>query len=1235
MRRKFKPIISRTLSMVLAASMLLQTGVALPVRAQEGEQPVYSAAGTMEIVSRRVTKADLYDAVPQEQKTANEGNSVAVQNEVLSVDLNDAAVIDYVRFAGDQNVPAERRVGTGSEDITIEYTATELAAVEDWTNLQITSREAVNTTTATNFRGEGAQVVFKVPTHEGEERVLTIYAGGHPDNGTYSAQAYIGEETLKTVWGNQEAESYSFTPASSQVTEYKIAYQGTGEELKVVLDMRDTSGTHWAGISVAAAVLRAVETQEPEIPQEPAVQENTVMKITKKVASKSSLYADISTEQKTVTQDNPVAVQDEVMVVDLTAQEVVDYLRFNGEESPLGKEQTGAERMEFRAAHVGLEAVSDWTNLKIHYGNEKDTTTATVYRGEGAQVELLVPTVAGQKRTLEVYAGGHPAGGTYCARAKLGETPITVKAGDVQLQEYTYTPGSSQIVVYELEYVGTGETLAFTISLENTGEVSWAGIGLAAAVLRKEGTEMPSQPQDPQADPRPYVKDTTTLSSQNLGDWKLWYNDEFDNPDGTLDDWWEPSYLKWWNYSSESNEKYNVIEEDTAAIDDNRGVDGKVLKQFVTPTMRADSIVTRSDNFRNPGITLGVRDLNHNYGRQNLMNYQHMPTDDRGATAYGYFEIRAKITGGSTANTVSGSTAWWFTGFQDASWQTQEVDMVEYGYGVGVNSLNGHFASPNHPWRDPFAGSQPRSWDSAKFGVAKPADDYHVYGIEWTPTGMKGYFDGEQVWSKSINVNYRMLTWLSLNAHAKDTYITDSKEHKIDYIRIWKTDALEQLEKEMVTRNVVQKLQPVNGNVATLAYAGANGISSSHYQTWDPNFFNDGDENTSFKVMTPKERKTTARTAYNSEQYYLYLDWVKYNAQEIQEAQNLTEAEIITGSDGRQYTLASPYDIRRAKTVEAVELVVNKKAGYKSIDKANSNNAKADFAYKLTSLDAHLFPYTFDVEYSENGVDQWLPIATDITANWQFGDSQVASYIVNVPRTEKVNHLRLHVKSVWDSNANKEVGVENGFYLAEIKVYEEAKENAASAQRGNYQYNHALDAVVNVTDKDNHKGSEDMNFPVADVADGVYVNEFRSSGDSRTDSSTNRVDVNVPVTVLEEGQPQYLNFTWDSARTIDNFSMTIGYISSAPTEFALEYFEGGEWKEINYYHKADWNKDFETFVDDSFTPVVTKQMRVKVIAANKGLKVDRADGVQTGYGIRVCIAPGYYSIAEIELNETK
>lgn len=1320
MRRIIKKNISRVLGMTLALSILVGVGSPIAVRAQE-EQKMYSSVGSMEILSRRVSKADLYDDVPQEQKSVNDNNSVEVKNEVLNVNFNGTDVIDYVRFEGTELIPAERRVATGSEAIKLEYTASEVAAVDDWTNLKITSGSSVEATTATNFRGEGTEVVFRIPTEDGQKRTFTVYAGGHPHTGTITATTTLGEASLKAVAGGQIAESYSFTPNSSQIIEYGISYVGTGEELKVTLKITGTEGKNWAGISVAGAVLKGVEEAEkvgtPEIPQED--EKVSGMTVIKKVASNSSLFSSIPGHQKEITQDNPVAVQNEVITADFTTADVVDYIRFTGQDIPQDKGIAEGEKISFTANYHGIEAVSDWNNLVITYEQMAATTTATSFRGEDTQVVISVPTIEGEKRTLEIFAGGHPNKGTYLAKAQLGDAGISVTAGAEQLEEYSYTPESSQIVHYEISYVGTGEILVFTLSLNNTGGTDWAGIAVAGVVLRKDiATISPNKgyfnksitdgqhqdlqfrlrakeevvltdlslgediiPQtgytynsetgtivlkaefmdtlevgeyklqlslsdgtsleyalfikDATGAPRPYVKDSSTLSSQNLDDWQLWYQDEFDSEDGALDDWWEPSYLKWWNYSSESNENYNVLEEDSSAIDGKRGTDGKVLKQFVTPTMRADSIITRSDNFRNPGITLGVRDLNHNYASQNLMNYQHMPTDDRGATAYGYFEVRAKITGGSTANTVSGSTAWWFTGFQDASWQTHEVDMVEYGYGVGVDSLNGHFASPNHPWRDPFAGSQGRSWDSAKFGVGKPADDYHVYGIEWTPNGMNGYFDGELVWSKNISVNYRMLTWISLNAHAKDTYITDSKEHKFDYIRIWKTDALAQLEKEMVTRNVIQKLQPVDKNVATLAYAGVNGISSKHYQTWDPNFFNDNEEATSFKVMTTQERKTSARTPYHSEEYYLYLDWVKYNEEEIKEAQNLTAPETIIGSDGKEYTLASAYDVRRAKTVEAVELIVNRKAGYKTIDKASSNNSKADFVYNLTTQEAHLFPYRFDIEYSVNGVDQWTPLATDVVAEWNFNNSEVASFIVNVPRKEQVNHLRIHVKSVWDTNTNTEVSTENGFYIAEIKVYEYAKENAVQVEANKYYYNHALDAKVTVTDKKNDNGSEDINFPVTDVADGVYVNEFRSSGDSRTEGSGNRVDVNVPVRVLEEGEPQYINFAWDSVRTIDNFAMTIGYISSAPTKFALEYFENGEWKELNHYSKTDWNKDFEVFEDDSFLPVSTDKMRVKVISANDGLKIDRADGVQTGYGIRVCVAPGYYSIAEIELKEEK
>lgn len=188
-----------------------------------------------------------------------------------------------------------------------------------------------------------------------------------------------------------------------------------------------------------------------------------------------------------------------------------------------------------------------------------------------------------------------------------GTSVLTLKASYLK----TLATGNHEFIVR----LSDGDTLSCTVDISDAGDV-----------------------------PRPYVKDTGSLSNSNLNDWTLWYRDEFEDD---LDDWWEPSYLKWWNYSSESNENYNTI-----------SAGSNVLKQFTTDSMRADSIVTRRDNFRNPGITLGVRDLIHNYGAKNLTNYQHMATDDRGATAYGYFEIRAKITGGTTAKTQSGSSAW-------------------------------------------------------------------------------------------------------------------------------------------------------------------------------------------------------------------------------------------------------------------------------------------------------------------------------------------------------------------------------------------------------------------------------------------------------------------------------------------------------------------------------------------------------------------------------------------------
>lgn len=1325
---KVKRIMAGALSVALTLSLLLGGTTASKANAAEGEADSYSDAGTMKILSRRVTKPELYGDVPGEQKSVSGENPLAVVNEELKVDLSGDDIIDYIRFYGASATPALRKGEAGEEKIGFSSQQSSVSAVWDWTNLPVSIEGGEPLTTATNFKGEGATLTFTVPTVAGEERALTIYAGGNPNTGTITAFARMGEETIPAVAGNTTAASYAFSPNSSQVTEYALEYTGTGQELVVTLSLSGTGNVPWAGISVAAAVLKNTgdigpdadnaETIAGEAPDAdnartmaagakvptPAAAKAPELVVVERVINTPGNFAGAPAGQKVVSETNPVALEDKVLRRDFTSGNVIDYVRFTGTLNPARKADVTKETLEFSATSTDVVAVNDWSNLPITYGSGTSDTLATSFRGNGSS-EFTVQTVAGTERILDIFIGGHPsAAGVYTTSATLGGTPIKIRAGSKTLDEYIVAPNCSQIFHYQVKYTGTGEELKVKMSLSNAG-AAWASIAIAGAVLRDDISHITPQkgsfnkstsdveyrdlsttitPKNASVSfqavslegkdltgndytydsgtsvltlktsyleklntgshvfkvrlsdgeelsytvdvsdagniPRPYVKETGTLSSPDLNNWTLWYRDEFDDK---LDDWWEPSYLKWWNYSSESNEKYNTIMYDPAA-------GSNVLKQFTVDKMRTDSIVTRRDNFRNPGITLGVRDLIHNYGARDLTNYQHMATDDRGATAYGYFEIRAKITGGTTAKTQSGSSAWWFTGFQDASWQTIEVDMVEYGYGVSEANLNAHFASPMHAWRDTISGAPKSTWNSTDkgLGVQRPTDDYHVYGYEWTPTGMKGYFDGVQVWSKQTSVNYRMLMWISLNSHAYDTYTTDSRAHYIDYVRVWKTPELVELEKQLVTKNVIQKQAPKEGNVATLAYAGANGLRSNHYQKYDPGFINDGDNSTSYRANTKAERANTTYpgTPYESEEHYLYLDWVEYTEEEIKNASD--QRETITDLRGDTYTFASEQEIRSPKKVAAMEIVVNKQAATKTFNKANSDNAKGYFAYDVNTETANRFPYKFDIEYSKDGYNGWLPIATDVTAQWNFDGSGVASFITNVSPVSDVNHLRIHVKSVWNSDTNQEENTDNGFYVAELKVYETPQANGSAASAGGYSYNHAVDAEKFVTDKNGNEGSWDTNFPVCDVADGVYVNEFRSSGDgTRLANNANRVDTsveNVP------DFPQYINFQWDSPCTIDSLGFNIGYMASAPTSFELQVLKDGAWKTVQTVNDETWTSNFQKKIY-TFDAETTAQARVAILKANKGPKLEYNGGIE-GNGSRIVrIAAGYYSIAEIEL----
>ncbi|QJC21524.1 MULTISPECIES: family 16 glycosylhydrolase [Arcanobacterium] len=156
---------------------------------------------------------------------------------------------------------------------------------------------------------------------------------------------------------------------------------------------------------------------------------------------------------------------------------------------------------------------------------------------------------------------------------------------------------------------------------------------------------------------------------------------------------------------------------------------------------------------------------------------------------YGYFELRAKAANGGGVH-----SAWWMTGAnQDLpegnngkSRQNGEIDIFEI--------LGRHNASTAqsaiHPWGD-WLHLFP--WTSKISTGTDLSADFHTYGFEWKPTGIKVFIDGELKYSSSMSPAYPMLTYLGVYEKREnnswtgpfDPNIAYPKEFEIDYFRAY------------------------------------------------------------------------------------------------------------------------------------------------------------------------------------------------------------------------------------------------------------------------------------------------------------------------------------------------------------------------------------------------------------------------------------------------------------------
>lgn len=152
------------------------------------------------------------------------------------------------------------------------------------------------------------------------------------------------------------------------------------------------------------------------------------------------------------------------------------------------------------------------------------------------------------------------------------------------------------------------------------------------------------------------------------------------------------------------------------------------------------------------------------------------------STQYGYFEMRAKFPdcGGG------GHCAWWMVGAPNSLADTTknaEIDIVE-----------AFFDSPNnsypkvHSWYDPLCFDWKKSVMNSHF----PAKEFHIYAMEWSPSGLNFYYDNKLIASTVNSPNYKMTMILSLYTASSKDYWSGwdngvyPKTFSIDYVRVWK-----------------------------------------------------------------------------------------------------------------------------------------------------------------------------------------------------------------------------------------------------------------------------------------------------------------------------------------------------------------------------------------------------------------------------------------------------------------
>ena len=214
------------------------------------------------------------------------------------------------------------------------------------------------------------------------------------------------------------------------------------------------------------------------------------------------------------------------------------------------------------------------------------------------------------------------------------------------------------------------------------------------------------------------------------------------------------------------------------------------------PAFFSENNVKQEDGKLN--LTMRKEDPSEMLKEKGYHTYSSAAVRSKYTVKYGYFEIKSR------AMNSLGSSAFWFYDQAPALWT--EIDVFEL---CGTGERGNQYNMNVHVFRTPL---KEEHWSKGGEWRApyRFADEYHVFGLEWTPYVIRWYVDGEAVrtaenthWHQPLTMNFdseTMPDWFGL-PNESDLPSTFS----IEYVRSWRYKTAEWMNEGLWEKKVEEK----------------------------------------------------------------------------------------------------------------------------------------------------------------------------------------------------------------------------------------------------------------------------------------------------------------------------------------------------------------------------------------------------------------------------------------------